>query len=305
MPSSADAAHAQVRQEHAAAGVCARRVARAGVVQQAVAGRLDQQRHALADVEGGDAKSCPARDGRASAAAAAARPVAPAQRCGQPRGISIHSVPPSASRNTQACGAGARHTPAAAPPSEQHRQAFPQPTACASRQHPAASGAGSRLPSSASGVTTKLTSGIATAFASGLTSETWPNSSIVSGTRPSVTDTGFGRHLQRFARHPVSRADPAMAADTGSPPPPRTTARSPATARPRDRAAAPRRAPRTARATRCQPPGPQRQPPPRQHVQRALGRHAEAGQQHVQQRGPAPASAAPFAPAAAAAAGRR
>ena len=45
-------------------------------------------------------------------------------------------------------------------------------TQCASRSSQSPGGPGIKLPASASGVTTKLTSGIATAFASGLTIET-------------------------------------------------------------------------------------------------------------------------------------
>ena len=50
----------------------------------------------------------------------------------------------------------------------------------------AGSGMGKTLPSNASGVTNRLISGIATAFASGLTSDSWPNSSKLKGTRPIV-----------------------------------------------------------------------------------------------------------------------
>jgi hypothetical protein len=96
-------------------------------------------------------------------------------------------VPPSASRNTQACGAGARQT-AAGIRHVPSTTASPSMTACAGQQQPAAQRRRRQAASSASGVTIKLTSGIAMALASGLTSETWPNSSMVSGTSPSVTD---------------------------------------------------------------------------------------------------------------------
>ena len=70
----------------------------------------------------------------------------------------------------------------------------PGSTAASAATHPCAAVSsqpdrpgGATLPSKASGVTTKLTSGIATAFAAGPASENWPNRSIVNGTRPSVT----------------------------------------------------------------------------------------------------------------------
>ena len=128
----------------------------------------------------------PGRDGRPASSGSHA--AAPTQRCGQPRGASIHTVPASAKQNTHGAGVGALHTASGLAPihAEEQRQRLHGEV----RQRRAAmsdSGDGSMLPASASGVTTKLISGIATALAIGLTIDTCANSSIVSGTSPSVT----------------------------------------------------------------------------------------------------------------------
>lgn len=59
--------------------------------------------------------------------------------------------------------------------------------ACANSNSPSDKGAGSRLPASDKGVTTRLMTGMASALATGETSDTCENSSIVSGTSPTVT----------------------------------------------------------------------------------------------------------------------
>ena len=251
----ADAAHAQVRQDHAAAGVRCRARSRARC-RTAGGGRAVSTSSAMPWPTSKAVTRNAAGAGRVRRLqpAAAARPTAPAQR----------TRPAARRQQPQRAGQRAARTPRLrrrrAPhrgrPGRQPRQqrAPAAPTAaCASTSSQPHRGSGSRLPASASGVTTKLTSGIATALASGLTSDTWANSSMrqrhqaepspPTACAPAASSAAAPARARRRARcgH--------WPRDTGSPPPRRTTARSPATARPTGRAARTTPAPRTARAT--------------------------------------------------------
>ena len=126
----------------------------------------------------------------------------PTQRCGQPRGASIHAVPNRASTRIQGDGAGAVHTASAGADNHPSGHASTTIASCARPSTRSASGDGSTLPASASGVTNRLMTGMATALATGLTSETCPNSSSVSGARPSVTAHCVRAATIRPARQP-------------------------------------------------------------------------------------------------------
>ncbi len=106
--------------------------------------------------------------------------------------------------------ASARPRPPAAARSASRAQApATAVSACAAPSTHAASGIGKTLPTRASGVTSRLTSGIATAFASGLTSEIWENSKTVSGTSPSVIAYCVCAAETSAARQPDSGATPS------------------------------------------------------------------------------------------------
>ena len=111
----------------------------------------------------------------------------PAQRKGQPRGVSNHSVPAIAKRVSNKPGLGACHTASGSAASHSSPCDSSARVACASCNTQAQSGAGNTTPKSASGVTTALITGMATALASGLISDTCANSNRVSGNKPAVT----------------------------------------------------------------------------------------------------------------------
>jgi hypothetical protein len=89
------------------------------------------------------------------------------------------------------------------------------------------SGAGSTLPARASGVTAKLTRGMAIALASGLISDSWPNSSMDIGTSPSVTAYWVLAADHKAARQPAGACAPSACACVRPTPAYRITATAP------------------------------------------------------------------------------
>jgi hypothetical protein len=175
------AQRAQQGHQHAVARVAFAAEARAGVVQQVHAWRCAPARH------------CPGQCRQPAAQTAPAQAAAPAtqQRQQQRQTQRAHchgrrmasSTPPSTGRHARPqrrCG-------------QKHHGPGPGWPATAARrqglQSPAASdhnGAHS-TPASASGVTTSVTHGMASRLATNPTSDTWPNSSRLSGVSASVT----------------------------------------------------------------------------------------------------------------------
>ena len=108
----------------------------------------------------------------------------PSQREGKPRGSSSQRPPASASSTAQTGGAACCHIASGRPASQSMKTISQAVKKCASVSNGSSSG---RLPSSASGAMTKLTSGIASALASGETSENCWNRASSAGSMPSVT----------------------------------------------------------------------------------------------------------------------
>ena len=142
-------------------------------------------------------------------------------------------------------------------------------------------GMGSTAPSSASGVTTTETTGMATALASGPASETWPKSSSAAGASPTVM-----RPLH---------APPLRDATLGQAPACRDVEDQRHRAKGKPEAGRERR-PRVGRdhhgerqrqraQRRGDAPDPQRERHHAHHVEGALRRHGEAGEQRVAERG--------------------
>ncbi len=283
---AADAARAQVRQQHAAARVLAGRVLRAGVVEQAVPAGFDQQRHALADVEGGHGEAARQRDAPAAAGTAAARRRRRSSDAASRAAPASRRCRAGPGRTAAKGGAGALHTASGKPASQSSACASSASARWAVQSTGAASGAGSRLPRSASGVTTKLTTGIAIAFASGpdqrhlreqqQRQRHQPERDRILGARGQLQRAAPAgrRAIEASESHVQDHADRAE--------------REPE-ARPQHRPGIeqhdqPERQAQDVRHAR-QPAHPQGGRHHGQHVERALGRHAEARQQHVQQRG--------------------
>src|SRR5471032_78239 len=111
----------------------------------------------------------------------------PSQRCGQPRGASSHKVPNKAQAKLHHGGAGAVQT--ANGPLLSHSSSCTSSCMikCANSSSQPDNGAGNRLADRDKGATTRLTTGIASALATGDTSDTCENSSMVKGTSPTVT----------------------------------------------------------------------------------------------------------------------
>ncbi len=101
-----------------------------------------------------------------------------------PRGAASQTTPATAATTAQPGGACCCHTAPGNCASHSSGAISVAKTVCAAC-HSASSG--SRIPASASGTTAKVTTGIASALASGEIAETCWNSARVSGTNPMVT----------------------------------------------------------------------------------------------------------------------
>ena len=117
-------------------------------------------------------RTSPASAGRAATTNSGTIHNAPVQRIGTPRGASHHATPTIAHANAAAPGIAPVHTATGAALSHCSQIASHATRPCAACSNREPTKPGSTAPASASGVTTKLTSGIATAFASGLTIDT-------------------------------------------------------------------------------------------------------------------------------------
>ena len=290
------ARRAQVGQQDAVAAVGVRRELRPGVVEQVVAGRLHVHGQALADVEHRQPQLARCRPLPAAPAAAAASRTAPSQRAGKPRGNSSQAHPSSRQQHRP----GRRRVLL---PHRQRQLGQPfdeEPSARPATDAPAAATdrSGRAAASSASGVTTRLTSGMATALASGETSENCWNSASSAGIMPSVIAHCARTHSASqwpAARRPAADIEQQRRRR-------RRTARSRPRAPPTDRAAAPAAAPAPAPGCRqAARPSHSASATTDEHVERALRRHAEAGEQAVGEgRRPARRARPPSAPAGAA-----
>ena len=108
----------------------------------------------------------------------------PSQRAGKPRGSNSHNTPHSATITVQGGGPCCCHTVAGSAESQVRNAMHQAMTSCAASSRKSR---GKMVPSRVSGVTTRLISGMASALATGETSETCWNMASNAGTKPSVT----------------------------------------------------------------------------------------------------------------------
>ena len=107
----------------------------------------------------------------------------PSQRAGNPRGNNSQTPPPSASNTAHVGGAACCQVASGSAASHAIKPINPAVMKFASHNSGSKNGS---APASASGVMTKLTSGIATALASGETSENCWNKASSAGSMPNV-----------------------------------------------------------------------------------------------------------------------
>ena len=179
----ADARRAQVRNDDAAAGVGRLVPARPGVVEERARMRLHDDRRALPDVERGQPERARRRAARAARGTAARaqerRASVPACRVARGKAARLRHRSTTAHAGGWCCAHAAPSSAASA----SSARISGSSSACAAR-HSASNG--SSAAASVNGTIANVTSGIATAFASGPISETCWNSASDSGTSPTV-----------------------------------------------------------------------------------------------------------------------
>ena len=200
-----------------------------------------------------------------------------------PRGSRQTATPRPATTAAHSGGAGACQTGQVA---HHSRNTISQPsTACASA---AIGHHGMTAASSASGVTMKLTTGIATALASGETSENCWKTSSSTGSEASVAAHWTTPQTPDALTPAAGLADHRRADIEQRPDRPERQPEARRQHRPRVDQQDDEQRECQGTAGRDDPPRTHRQRGDRQHVQRALRRHREAGEQDVEQRGQAP-----------------
>ncbi|GAB7546519.1 hypothetical protein CS8_062040 [Cupriavidus sp. 8B] len=130
-------------------------------------------------------------------------------RTPQRTGASNSSEPSTASASATGPARAACHTAHGGADSHSRPSTSQCSNRCAGLSNQPASGAGTAAASNAIGVTSRLTSGIAAALASGEITETCWNSSKVSGTSPMVTDHCVRVACARLARKRCQRVSVA------------------------------------------------------------------------------------------------